>query len=181
MVIEWHNIISMSYLILANYYTLFKILRDFFVAHRMYSSESSILEKSTISSFHWVFFKTVQRSVHRSNYFFRLCVFELWIRIIDDSGDDYVNITVMIHDVIKPMGWISQFLIDASNSEARQHFFQLWTSMIIINLPSSNNYEEWIYVKRKWNNWIAITDLSKLQAAGWLFDPFADCLRHFAN
>ncbi|XP_055318078.1 transmembrane protein 39A [Sitodiplosis mosellana] len=38
MVVEWHNIISLSYLVLANYHTLFKIVRDFFVTHRMYSS-----------------------------------------------------------------------------------------------------------------------------------------------
>lgn len=50
MVIEWHNVISLSYLLLSNYHTLFRILRDFFVAHRMYSSESSIVEKSVISS-----------------------------------------------------------------------------------------------------------------------------------
>lgn len=49
MVVEWHNIISLSYLLLANYHTLFKIVRDFFVAHRMYSSETSILEKTILS------------------------------------------------------------------------------------------------------------------------------------
>lgn len=51
MVVEWHNIISLSYLLLANYHTLFKILRDFFVANRMYTSESSILEKMGTNSF----------------------------------------------------------------------------------------------------------------------------------
>lgn len=41
MVVEWHNIISLSYLVLANYHTLFRIVRDFFVTHRMYSASSS--------------------------------------------------------------------------------------------------------------------------------------------
>lgn len=41
MVVEWHNIISLSYLVLANYHTLFRIVRDFFVTHRMYSSSKS--------------------------------------------------------------------------------------------------------------------------------------------
>lgn len=40
-VVEWHNIISLSYLVLANYHTLFKIVRDFFVTHRMYSSKTN--------------------------------------------------------------------------------------------------------------------------------------------
>lgn len=46
MVVEWHNVISISYLLLANYHTLFKIVRDFFVTHQMYTSESNIIEKA---------------------------------------------------------------------------------------------------------------------------------------
>lgn len=36
LVVEWHNIISLSYLVLANYHTLFKIVRDFIVTYYMY-------------------------------------------------------------------------------------------------------------------------------------------------
>lgn len=36
MVVEWHNIISLSYLTLFNYYILFKIFRDFVITNRMY-------------------------------------------------------------------------------------------------------------------------------------------------
>lgn len=36
MVVEWHNIISLSYLLLFNYYILFKIVRDFVITNRMY-------------------------------------------------------------------------------------------------------------------------------------------------
>lgn len=50
MVVEWHNVISLSYLLLANYHTLFKIVRDFFVTHQMYTSESNILEKTNSST-----------------------------------------------------------------------------------------------------------------------------------
>lgn len=49
MVIEWHNIISLSYLLLANYHTLFRIVRDFLVSHRMYSEESAYLEKTMLN------------------------------------------------------------------------------------------------------------------------------------
>lgn len=44
-VVEWHNTISLSFLILANYHTLFKTIRDLFVTQKIYAAESSIYDK----------------------------------------------------------------------------------------------------------------------------------------
>lgn len=44
-VVEWHNTISLSFLILANYHTLFKTVRDLFVTQKIYAAESSIYDK----------------------------------------------------------------------------------------------------------------------------------------
>lgn len=42
---EWQNVLSLSFLILFNFYTLFKLLRDFLVAKSIYSAETAINEK----------------------------------------------------------------------------------------------------------------------------------------
>lgn len=47
-VIEWHNTISLSFLLLANYHTLFKIVRDYFVTQKIYAAESSIYDKMNL-------------------------------------------------------------------------------------------------------------------------------------
>lgn len=44
-VVEWHNVISLSFLLMANYYTLFKITREYFVTQKIYAAESSIYDK----------------------------------------------------------------------------------------------------------------------------------------
>lgn len=38
---EWHNLISIGFLLLANYFTLFKIARDYLIAKRIYAGEST--------------------------------------------------------------------------------------------------------------------------------------------
>ena len=43
--IDWHNILSLSFLTLTNHHTLFKIVRDYFVTQKIYAAESSIYEK----------------------------------------------------------------------------------------------------------------------------------------
>lgn len=40
--IEWHNVLSLSFLLLANYHTLFKCSRDYLVANKIYNAESSV-------------------------------------------------------------------------------------------------------------------------------------------
>ena len=42
---EWHNLISIAFLLLANYFTLFKITRDYLIAKRIYAGENAINEK----------------------------------------------------------------------------------------------------------------------------------------
>lgn len=42
---EWHNLISIAFLLLANYFTLFKIARDYLIAKRIYAGENAINEK----------------------------------------------------------------------------------------------------------------------------------------
>lgn len=42
---EWPVVLSLSFLILFNFYTLFKLLRDFLVAKSIYSAETSVNEK----------------------------------------------------------------------------------------------------------------------------------------
>ncbi|XP_055630919.1 transmembrane protein 39A-B [Toxorhynchites rutilus septentrionalis] len=42
---EWHNLISIGFLLLANYFTLFKIARDYMIAKRIYAGENAVNEK----------------------------------------------------------------------------------------------------------------------------------------
>lgn len=42
---EWPVVLSLSFLILFNFYTLFKLLRDFLVAKSIYSAETAVNEK----------------------------------------------------------------------------------------------------------------------------------------
>lgn len=44
-IIEWQHTLSLSFIILANYYTLFKMVRDLFVTQKIYAAESTIYEK----------------------------------------------------------------------------------------------------------------------------------------
>ncbi|XP_055856700.1 transmembrane protein 39A [Episyrphus balteatus] len=43
--IEWHHVLSLSFLALTNHFTLFKILRDYLITKKVYAAESSISEK----------------------------------------------------------------------------------------------------------------------------------------
>lgn len=42
---EWQNILSLSVLILFNFYTLFRLLRDYMISKHIYSAETSVNEK----------------------------------------------------------------------------------------------------------------------------------------
>ncbi|KAG4075597.1 hypothetical protein HA402_003422 [Bradysia odoriphaga] len=42
---EWHNTLSLGFLLLSNYYTLFKMIRDFLITHKIYVAESAINKK----------------------------------------------------------------------------------------------------------------------------------------
>lgn len=43
---EWYQILSMTLLIIMNYYTLFKVTRDYLVCWKVYRAEQIIQEKS---------------------------------------------------------------------------------------------------------------------------------------
>lgn len=43
--VEWHNILSLSFLTLTNHHTLFKLVRDYLVTQKVYAAETSIYEK----------------------------------------------------------------------------------------------------------------------------------------
>lgn len=49
-VIEWHNVLSLAFLMLANYYTLYRIGRDFGVTQKVYAAEGSIYDKFTTTT-----------------------------------------------------------------------------------------------------------------------------------
>lgn len=44
-VIEWHFVLSISFLTLTNQFTFFKIMRDFLITKRVYTAETSITDK----------------------------------------------------------------------------------------------------------------------------------------
>lgn len=44
-VVEWHNILSLGFLLLANYYTLHRIGRDFGITQKVYAAEGSAYER----------------------------------------------------------------------------------------------------------------------------------------
>lgn len=46
-VVEWHNVVSLAFLMAANYYTLYRIGRDFGVTQKVYAAEGSIYDKFT--------------------------------------------------------------------------------------------------------------------------------------
>ncbi|KAJ6623583.1 Transmembrane protein [Pseudolycoriella hygida] len=43
---EWHQMLSLGFLVLCNYFTLFKMIRDFFLTQRIYESESNIYARN---------------------------------------------------------------------------------------------------------------------------------------
>lgn len=47
---EWHSTLSLGFLLLSNYYTLFKMIRDFLVTHKIYGAESAIYTKINYSN-----------------------------------------------------------------------------------------------------------------------------------
>ncbi len=47
---EWHNTLSLGFLLLSNYYTLFKMIRDFLITHKIYGAESAIYTKINYSN-----------------------------------------------------------------------------------------------------------------------------------
>lgn len=44
--VEWYQILSMTLLLITNYYTLFKLARDFLVCWKVYRTEQIIQEKA---------------------------------------------------------------------------------------------------------------------------------------
>lgn len=44
--VEWYQILSMTLLLITNYYTLFKLARDFLVCWKVYRAEKIIQEKA---------------------------------------------------------------------------------------------------------------------------------------
>lgn len=48
--IEWHNTLSLAFLLLANYHTLFKSARDYLVTNKIYSAESSVNDGTKIGT-----------------------------------------------------------------------------------------------------------------------------------
>lgn len=49
--LEWHNSISLTFLIFVNYTILFNLCRDYLVTHKIYTAESSIYNKLTKTSY----------------------------------------------------------------------------------------------------------------------------------
>lgn len=47
---DWYQVLSITLLLLMNYYTLFKILRDYRICSEVYHAEQIIQEKSQICS-----------------------------------------------------------------------------------------------------------------------------------
>ena len=47
--IPWHNFLSIVILLFINYYTLFKLVRDYLVAWKVYKAENMIQEKNGIT------------------------------------------------------------------------------------------------------------------------------------
>lgn len=48
--IEWHNTVSLTFLLFVNHTTLFKLIRDYIITYRIYTAESSIYKKINLTN-----------------------------------------------------------------------------------------------------------------------------------
>lgn len=50
--VEWHFMLSISFATLTNQFTFFKIMRDYLVTKRIYTSETAIAEQTKSNALH---------------------------------------------------------------------------------------------------------------------------------